>query len=227
MIRHLRWLGLIGLAAGLAGGCAALGVLAYKLSPEGAFAAAYKGLPGQRVAIVVWTDRSTEYHYPMMGADVRTSIARNIHKKLTQAQATAEELKGTVLIDARQSQLWLKNHPEFEGRSLAEVAPHVGAATGASRVIYVEVTQFMTRDPRAEMLLKGLAVANIRVAEVQGPEAKIAYEEVGVTANFPEKAPEGLATSESIDETFVLQGLINAISQQTAMRFFSYSGYGE
>jgi hypothetical protein len=140
------------------------------------------------------------------------------------ADEKIEELKGTTFVDAKTVYKWQKNHPEMEIRTAAEMAPSLAAATGATRVIFVEVQPFMTLDPKTQILLKGYAQAAIHVVEVTpgGGPAKSAYNEAEVTVNYPDNVSEGLPPTGSVDETQIYKHLVDALTTEVAVRFFTY-----
>jgi hypothetical protein len=185
--------------------------------------ARYAGLAGQKVAVVVWADRAATYDYPSLRPDVASSIQNNLKAKLAEDKGKTEELLNTTFADPVQVYRWQKNHPEFENRSLNELAPMIAAATGATRVVYVELSPFSTRDPRTDVLLKGNAGVSIKVAEVNGPATTIAYEEANAMLEFPKSAPEGVPATDQINDQWIYKGLVKTISDDVALRFFSYS----
>jgi len=198
------------------GGCAVLGVIADKM-PKPPIKARYAGLAGKQVAIIVWADRGTRVDY----ATLRSELTREVARKIRMASPAAEELKGTYVVDAAKVIKWQKDHPEYDGRAIDEVGPILAAHTGADRIVYVELVKFTTRDAMSDALLKGVAEANIRVAEITGSKAKVAYEEVGIEALFPDKAPEGVPLSQSVTIEYVYGGLVNELTKQIAVRFFT------
>ena len=203
----------------LSGGCAIVGYAA-AVVPGAGTKARYSGLAGQKVAVMTWAERAVTYDYPMLPSDVSMSV----HNKLQQAahpKVKGDELKGMTLIDPRQSYRFQKNHPEFENRSLPEIAPKVAAALGCTRLVWVEIEPFSIHDPRTPVLLKGMATATIRVAEINGEQVKIAYEEAGLTVDFPRSAPEGVPPSDTMTPTYIYTGLVDALTTQVALRFFS------
>jgi hypothetical protein len=205
----------------LAGGCGALGYAAAVI-PGPPMKARYPGLAGQKVAIMTWTDRAAAYDFGTLQPDVSTGIQNKLKSQAAPDQKQ-EELIGTTFVDARQVYRWQKNHPELESRSLPEIAPKLAAAVGATRIIYVEVSPFSTRDPRTQILLKGHAAATIRVAEVSGQSVKIAFDESNVAIDFPDHAPEGVPPTDQMNDLYIYKGLVDAVSTQVALRFFSYS----
>ena len=217
----IRLLGLccLGLLLPLTGGCAIIGY-ASAVIPGPGTKARYPGLQGQKVAIMTWADRGVIYDYPMLQSDVSLSV----YNKLLQAcdpKAKTPELQGTTFVDPRQTYKFQKNHPEFESRSLAEIAPKAAAALGCTRLIWIEIQPFSLYDPRTPVLLKGMATATIRVAEVTGDQVKIAYEEAGLSVEFPKSAPEGVPPSDAMTPTYVYRGLIDELTTQAAVRFMT------
>ena len=218
MIRLLATFGLA-LLLPCAGGCAVLGYAAAVIPGPGT-KAQYPGLAGQRVAVMTWAERAVTYDFPMLQSDVSMTV----HNKLVQAadpKTKVEQLQGTTFIDPRQTYRFQKNHPELENASLTEIAPKVGAALGCTRLIWVEIQPFSIYDPRAPVLLKGIATMTIRVAEIHGDQVKIAYEEAGVTVEFPHSAPEGVPPSDRITPTYIYKGLVEELTTQVAIRFFN------
>ena len=202
----------------LSGGCAVLGYAAAVIPGPGT-KAQYPGLKGQKVAILTWAERAVTYDFPMLQPDVSMAV----HNKLVQAadpKVKTEDLVGTTFVDPRQSYRFQKNHPELENHSLAEIAPKVGAALGCTRLIWVEVQPFSIYDPRAPVLLKGVATMTIRVAEINGDQVKVVYEEAGVSVQFPKSAPEGVPPSDSITPNYIYKGLVDEMTTQVALRFF-------
>jgi len=217
----IRLLGLccLGLLLPLAAGCAIVGYVS-AITPGPGTKARYPGLQGQKVAILTWADRGVTYDYPMLQSDASLSL----YNKLRQAadpKAKRPELQGTTFIDPRQSYKFQKNHPELENRSLVEIAPKAAASLGCTRLIWIEIQPFSLYDPRTPVLLKGMATATIRVAEVKGDQVKVVYEEAGLSVEFPKSAPEGVPPSDTMTPTYVYRGLVNELTTQVAVRFFT------
>jgi len=202
-------------------GCAALGYIA-AVTPGPPMRARYEGLAGQKVAVLCWADRAATFDYGSLMSDVANGVQSKLKTQAEPAQKM-DELKGTLFADPKQVYRWQKNHPELETRSILEIAPKLSAAVGATRVIYIELSPFSTRDAQTEVLLKGHTVATIRVAEINGSEVKMGFEEANVVVQFPEKAPEGVPATEKINDQYIYKGLVDAVSSEIALRFISYS----
>jgi hypothetical protein len=223
MIRSIGMACLAGaLLLPMASGCSALGYAAAVI-PGPPMKARYPGLAGQKVAIVVWADRAATYDYPTLHRDVASTVQNNLKSKLAADKGKTEELQGTTFVDPLQVYRWQRNHPEFENRSLNELAPAIAAHTGATRIVYIELSPFSTRDPRTDVLLKGNAGVSIKVAEVNGSSVRIPFEEANAMVVFPTKAPEGVPVTDQMNAQYIYNGLVREVAGEVAMRFFSYS----
>jgi hypothetical protein len=221
MIRPLVTCALGALLMLATGGCAVVGFIASKV-PGAPQEARYPGLKGQRVAVVAWVDRASSYEYPSLIPKLESAVPEKLKAQMV-ANPKTEELLGTTFVDPRQVYKWQKNHPEYENRSVSEFAPQLGAALGVTRVVYVEISPFSTRDPRTEVLLKGTAGVTIHVAEVTGTTAAAPFNEANLQLEYPEHAPEGVPVTDSMTNEYVYNGLVDKISTEVSLRFFSYT----
>lgn len=174
----------------VAGGCNILGagaVLADRINPP-KIEAAYKGLANESVAIMVWAPRGVRIDYP----DIQIDTATAIQNKLTAAQAAkAEELVGTKFpVKPVSIARYQMDNPQAQQSPITEVAPHLAARTGLTRLIYVEIESFSTRPTPGVALFKGTISATLRVIEIKDGKARSAFDEPDVHAVYPPKAPE-------------------------------------
>jgi hypothetical protein len=229
MARPLRWLGLSALAAltvAAVTGCALIGFAASKLGSS-EIQASYKGLANQHVGVMTWADRAVKFYYSYMGSDVQSEVSALIVDRLHTAadpKTKLEELANMTLLDPKQVYRWQKNHPELDNRPAAEIAPQLAAAIPMTRLIHIEVQEFTTRDANTEFLLRGHAVVNLRVIEIDpaAQSARQAYEELGMQIAYPPKAADGVPPTQTFNEDTVRRGLIDAIATEVAIRFFSH-----
>lgn len=205
----------------LSSGCALLGYAAYVM-PRPPERARYEGMKGQKIAVMCWADRASNFDFPTLQSDVTMAVTAKLRQAADPAMQT-EELEGTTLVDPRQAVRWQKNHPEMEIRSAAEIAPKAAAALGCTRLVYVELQPFNIYDPRTPVLFKGFASVTIRVAEVTDGVGKIVYEETNLTAEFPKSAPEGVPPTDRVNAQYIYKGLVDEVTTQVAVRFFSVS----
>jgi hypothetical protein len=231
MTRPKRWITLAAtvLLLPLASGCQILGYAAATIGKAPDTGAAYAGLANQRVGVLTWADRSVKYYYSYMGKDVQSEVSRTVTDRLRTAAAPktgkAEELAGANFIESKQIYRWQKNHPEEDNRTAVEIAPQLAAQIPITRLIHVELQEFMTRDPNTEFLLRGQALVNVRVVEIDPATraARQAFEELGIQVTFPPKAPEGVPPTPTFTEDTVSKGLIQEIGTAVAVRFFQHA----
>lgn len=194
-------------------GCNILGAAAAKM-PKPDIDAAYKGMAGQKVGVMVWADRTLRLDWPSLQIDLGNSL----EKKIKDAQRNEqEEFIGTTFPNPAVSYVrYQMEHPEIEGQPITEVA----AKLGVTRLIYVEVIDLTTRPEGSIGMFRGDAEASMKVVEVEGGRAKIAYEDNGITAEFPRTSPkEGTPRG---NDRMMYVGVIDSLTTQMAVRFFKH-----
>lgn len=207
--------GLMGVVVVWLGGCVAAGFLAAAIPPT-PVAAAYKGLAGQSVGVMVWTDRSVRIDYPLIQLDVANIVQAN----LAAAQKDKkDDLKLTTFpVEPRSIVRFQRENPGLEARPITEVAGELGV----SRLIYIEITDFQTR-PTAELeLFRGTVTGSVRVVEVDANGVgRIGFQEDKITVTFPKKGPpEGVLNSSDVR---MYQGVLSEFATQVAWRFFTHT----
>jgi len=198
----------------LASGCSAIGVAAQAL-PEPDVPARYANLKGHSVAALVWLPRGLETDYPALRLDLTSGILA----QLKQAQAAGRgDLKGASFPHIPASLVrFQQDHPELEQSPITSVAPRLGV----QRLIYVEVENFQTRSDQAVELFRGSATVSIKLVEVEGNAAKVAYQESGQTVTYPPSAPaEGVP---SVGDARIYRGTVELLGGAVARKFFSHA----
>ncbi len=109
----------------------------------------------------------------------------------------------------------LSEHPDWSALPITELAPQFGT----SRLIFVELATFEYQPPGFIGLLKGTGVANLRVVEMAGGQAKVAFEEMGIKANYPSSSPEGVSATASMNARTVYEGTLTKLADKLAVRF--------
>ena len=197
-----------------AAGCSIAGVAARAL-PEPKVPARYNGLHGHSVAVLVWAPRGLETDYPTLRLDLVTAI----QSRLRNAQrARRGELKEATFPHAPASLVRFQDdHPELERSPIVSVAPRLGV----ERLIYIELENFQTRSDQSVELFRGAATVSLRVVEVEGGQAKVAYEEAGLTTVFPPNAPtEGIPNA---DDSRIYRGTVDQLATGVARRFYAHA----
>lgn len=175
-------------------------------------AASYKGLAGQSCAVMIWPDWAVSTDYPQLQMD----LARLLHERLT-AKFTGGKGKAspTQFLNPASVVRYQREHPETSALPITDVAPKLGV----TRVIYVEVSEFQTHSPASIMLLQGNAQATLRVVEVAGGKAKIAFEDAGIQVYFPPDAPEGVVATDKMNPRAVYAGTLARLADALVARF--------
>lgn len=208
-----RWLGVCTLAV-LLSGCQWLGILAYT-APDPTVGPKYKGLAGQKVAVMVWADNATAIDWPHLQLDV----ARGIETRLQDAAKKPDkykELKGTVFAAPESVVRYQHDHPEAAFQSVTDFAPRLDL----TRLIYVEIQQFYTRPEESQELFRGTLVGNVKLVEIANGRATVKFTEENVKVNYPEKSPEeGVPAGSDLD---TYEKTIDAFSEQVANRFMTH-----
>jgi hypothetical protein len=188
------------------------GVVAYALPHY--TDAAYKGLAGQTVVVMIWVDPKIKMDNP----DLQISVAAGLQDKLIDVAKTEKPkaLQGTTFpIRAGTVVRYQEDHPEIENELLTTTA----AKFDASRLIYVEITEFDTRSQAVE-LYRGSMKGNLRVLEMKDGTAKQAYAESDIEIQYPKDSPkEGLPVGTDYK---IGQGTIDAFTNEVAKRFYRH-----
>ena len=195
----------------LLSGCAALGVAAHALPPPMQHPK-YTGLANQSIGVMVWADRGIQIDWPTLQVD----LANAIQKRLVEQPKAKTLLGATYPVQPASIVRYQRDHPEIEAMQIVDVAPKLGV----SRLIYVELEDFATRSDMAVELFRGQAKATVRVIEIDGAKAKLAWEQNDVFASYPPKAPkEGIP---SVGDARIYSGTVDALGTTIARLFYPW-----
>jgi len=163
-------------------GCNLIGWAAY-VAPRPIVHPKYNGLTGQTVGVLVWADRGIQIDWPALPLDT----ANSIEKKLQDSQAKEKEKERMYFpVEPASILRYLDDHPEATTQDITQVAPKFGV----SRLIYIEIDDFTTKAPASLDLYRGSMTGTLRIVEINGDTAKVAYEEDGISVVFPPKVPD-------------------------------------
>ncbi|HEX3356905.1 MAG TPA: hypothetical protein VHS31_08040 [Tepidisphaeraceae bacterium] len=196
----------------LNGGCEVAGMIAGKVLPDENVAPKYLGMAGQTIGVLVWTDRGVQIDYPSLGLD----LANSIEKKMLAAGKQDELKKSTFPVQPASIVRYQQDHPAFDTKNITDLAPKLGM----TRLIYVELEDFATRAPASVDLYRGSMTVTLKIVEVAGDKAKIAYEEDSIKAVYPPKVTED-GTPDGDDVRFY-QGTVDAMSTQIVNRLVTH-----
>jgi hypothetical protein len=193
----------------------AFGAVAGKAIPTH-IQAAYKGLAGQTVAVMVWPERGLRIDNPYLQLD----LAAGLQKKLQDIQESdkPDELKGTKFPFRADSLVRdQQDHPEIEALPVTEIASRYNV----SRLIYIEVTDFSTRSEASSELYRGSIVGNMKVIEIDANgKSKEAFSKDDIRAFYPKDSPkEGLPIG---TDTKIYQGTLDAFTTELSHQVYTY-----
>jgi nucleoside diphosphate kinase len=199
----------------LAGGCAS-----EQQQPQNKFvekpAFLYEGLKGHNCAVMVWADWRTRTEYNQIQIDLAKLLTKKLEDHFQpKKEGKKQEPPSVQFTNPASVVRYQREHPEVMSMPIVEVAPRLQA----ERVVFVELEEFTAHSPEAVMVLKGHAKATLRVIEVSGDTAKVAFEEMGITARFPPDQPEGVIASDTVNVRTIYDGALNLLAEKLAARF--------
>jgi len=177
----------------------------------------YEGLtPHSTAAVMIWADWRTRNEYSQIQLDLGKLVTKKLDDHY-QPKKEGEKAKPVVVQFTNPASVvrYQREHPEVMSQPIAEVAPKLQA----ERVIFVELEEFAAHNPEAVMVLKGHAKANLRVLEVSGGVATLAFQEDGITARYPPDQPEGVIASDKINVRTIYEGALDLLAEKLAARF--------
>ncbi len=196
-------------------GCEPLGYLANTVSGVNDVPASYKDLANHTCGILVWADQGLRIDQPNLEID----CAQNLQGKLEIAsKAGAKEVDKIKFVDADRLARFQEDHPELDGAVVTDYAGRLPL----QRLIYVEIEDFQLKPVESVELYRGEVKATIKVVQIDGGNAKVVYEEDGVTSTFPAHVTaEGAPLPDGELDKFYA-GTIDAFTTEVSKRFFTH-----
>lgn len=191
-------------------GCAIVGAIYNKtVTPHGA--PVYKGLVGHTVGVMVWADRSVRIDWNSVQVDLAGALEQYLKA------SGAKEISGaTFPVRPASIVRYQQDHPADELLDVTDIAPKLGV----ERLIYIELNQLATRSPTSVELFRGAASVNLKVVEVSGGSARVAYEEHDIRAVFPKHTTtDGTLNG---DDSKMYRGVINLMAQKLGDKFVTH-----
>jgi hypothetical protein len=181
--------------------------------------ASYKGLAKQSVVVLVWADRGIRIDNPNLQLDLASGLEQKL--KTVQKDEDPKELKGT-LFPARADSVarFQEDHPEMEYEPIDQTAIKFNSMFKATRLIYIEVSDFSTRSDSSLALHLGNLTGSIKVLEMADGKAKEGFKESDIHVSFPKDSPpEGLPIGTDYK---IYQGTLDLFTTQLAERLYSH-----
>ena len=199
-------------------GCNVVGAVAAKTLPNDE-PPKYVGLQNQTVAVMVWADRAVRVDWNRIQLDTAAVIQGELQARAASGGNATKELAGIQLpLQPAQIARFQKDRPFLETAPVTEFAPELPV----TRLIYVELEQFSTRSDIAPQMFRGTAVATLKVVEIDPAtrQARIAYEENGIRAGFPQQGREEGEIAGN-DQVFYVETL-RALAPEVVNRFVTH-----
>lgn len=175
----------IGLTIGLAivqGGCAIPALIggmteSYRKSSTKTVKPETDVLDGKSFAVLVTTDRSIEETAPGISA---TLVAR-----ITQMLADPNNDAGTTgVVPPAMVIQYMYDHPGWRAKSMEDLAKELG---NVQRLVFVEVSEFQTKEPGNRYLYDGVAAGSVAVVEADSSLADFYSFERSILVKYPDQ----------------------------------------
>ncbi len=164
-------------------GCNILSYIGYAIAPRGpqkTVKAEFDDLPGHSLAVVVYTDESTEFEYPAARLELSMVIAEEFR--------TTKPLRKVQVIDSRRVAKYQNTNLFWDSMDKTKL----GEQLGADYVLLVSVMEFSTREPGSMSLYRGRITGEATLYDTSLPEkyARV-WKADEIRVMFPEDAPTG------------------------------------
>ena len=179
---------------------------------------AYTGLAGQSVAVMVWVDAAAKADFPALPLDTTAAVQNQLDAASQAGKGKKyKELKDASFPHKAASLVrFQRDHPEIANQDVTQFAPRLGV----SRLVYIEITDFGTRAPASVELFRGTATGSIKVIEINGDSAKVAFSEDNIRVTFPPKLTED--GTPNGDDLIFYNGTKNAFALAAANRLMTH-----
>jgi hypothetical protein len=202
-----------------AGGCTALGAMAYKFSPPPTVPAHYTPA---REPTVVFVQRSRNPSDAQLDAE---RIARYVTDDLRAHGVGGPMLDSSLLIAARPQRtgtsVWAAAQRTTAPATGPVTVADLGRSVGAAQVIYVDLTNFNVERTMASEMIKGEVDASVWVIDARTGQVRWPTDTTqGFTISVPTPY---LQPGEKLDENALRGQMDEAIAGQIARLFYSWN----
>ncbi len=204
-----RWLsGVVLLLALMLGGCSAAGLAAYVVGGDDEtlkVPAAYRGMDGKSVAVLVSADETVLHFYPQAPLAVSQAVSMDM-------AAVAPTAK---LMDPRQVIAFQNANPAWLTTNYAQLM----ARLKVDRLIHVDLSEYTTHEPGNTHQWRGIIAARVSVAAGDSEQPANPVFATTLRNEYPPNSTVGLLNSD--DQTIQL-GMLKGFSQQVAWLFVDH-----
>lgn len=200
---------------GMATGCNLIGfaALVHNEATPKSVDAKYKGLNGQRFALIVYADRAIMADFPGVTDQLTTTINETLSAELP--RTAGEQKTETSYVPPLTLLSWLANHPRWR----TMLPEDLGKKLGVDRLVLIELYNFQLNDPGNRYLWKGEAVGSIRVYELNTALPNDPMFDENVAVRFPDM--DGY-TEADMSAATVTAALLQRFTLRAAWLFFDH-----
>lgn len=131
-----------------------------------------------RILVVTTSDLGTQVDVGHIERELNEKVARLLFERLS----AERKFKGIQVIKASKLARWQDEHPDWHGKSPAEI----GRALEADYVIFVEIDNFtLFEDGANRQLLQAKAEVSVSVVRVEGEEGEVVFPRDTFNFEFP------------------------------------------
>jgi len=168
--------------------------------------AEFNGLKHHSVAVVIFTDETTQYQYPWVALNLSALISTRL----------SEKVRGIRVVDPQKVSAYQRENLRWV--ELDRTA--LGKALDADLVLYVSLVEFSTVEAGYVDLLRGRINGEVKLYDSSKPErdACIWFSDRNIRTMYP-KTP---TVRTGDNETHVRSVILGLFSEQVARNFYSY-----
>jgi hypothetical protein len=198
-----------------AGGCNVAAFVGYIFAPRDdepkTVQAKYKGLEGRSLAIVVFTDPSTQYEYPTAREHVAGAIATEFAK-----EEVHKEIKNFRVVPVRNVLSYQERNLRWNELDKTQLAKNLGADS----LLFVSLTEFTTREPHSTGMMRGIVTAEVTLYDARKPEsASRVWKGDNVRVVYPDDSSPGVIGTE---DRAIRQTIVSRLAQKIAWNFYKH-----
>jgi len=168
--------------------------------------AAYKGLAGKRVAVLVIATAAMLFEYPEVSVKVGRAVSARI----------ATNTSGTMLVTPAQVVKFQRDNPHWDSVPGGTLAKRLGV----ERLVMIDLSEYSTHEPGNAHVFRGVVTGNVDVLEGDGPDPNNAVFSNLVAIRFPEGMAVGVVAE---DAPTIELGMLDAFSRAVAGLFYDHT----
>lgn len=195
---------LCGLTLVCAVGCQAIGYGLYSVMPEPTekIPAEFNRLEAKKAVILVWAPSETMLQFPHIRLELASQTAYQMKQRL----------KTTEIVPADQVAAYQDRNLNWDALPPSEIGKHFGA----DYVIFIELLDYSTRDPKLPTLFRGRSRASIVVHDSADPTAR--WSLTPAVAEYPA----GHTRLPNADDMTIHRQMLEILGSQITSKFYDH-----